>query len=301
MGYKLAGYDVVCANDIDPQMQKVYIANHKPKQYILAPIKDLLRCNNLPKVDVLDGSPPCSVFSMAGSREKAWQKEKLFREGQSEQVLDDLFFEFIELANKMQPKVVIGENVKNMLIGNAKWYTMEIVRRFNTIGYKCQVFLLNSAIMGVPQKRERVFFIAHKTNKKLNLEFRNRIIPFNELETTDINMIGKKLTPAFKKWWGLTPPGKSFSYKHPKGSFFNTVKLAPDKIVPTITASSGAKLTHYLYPNEISKEALCLAGSYPQDYNFLDLDPKYLIGMSVPPVMIAQVATQVYNQLIKEI
>ena len=66
MGYKLAGYDVVGANDIDPQMMEVYKKNHNPKQYILGPIKDLLQRDDLPEVDVLDGSPPCSTFSTTG-------------------------------------------------------------------------------------------------------------------------------------------------------------------------------------------------------------------------------------------
>jgi hypothetical protein len=44
------------------------------------------------ELDILDGSPPCSSFSMAGSREKAWGEKKKFREGQAHQVLDDSFF-----------------------------------------------------------------------------------------------------------------------------------------------------------------------------------------------------------------
>lgn len=47
--------------------------------------------NELFKLDILDGSPPCSTFSLAGEREKNWGKNKKFREGQASQVLDDLF------------------------------------------------------------------------------------------------------------------------------------------------------------------------------------------------------------------
>jgi DNA (cytosine-5)-methyltransferase 1 len=100
-GYKLAGFDVIGANDIDPKIAKVYKENHYPKYYFLCPIRDLLE-KNLPKelfnIDILDGSPPCSTFSMAGSREKAFKKEKVFREGQAKQVLSDLFFDFICLG-----------------------------------------------------------------------------------------------------------------------------------------------------------------------------------------------------------
>lgn len=67
----------------------------------------------------MDGSPPCSTFSLSGNREKDWGKEKVFREGQTAQVLDTLFFDFIALAKALQPKVVIAENVKVLLMGNA--------------------------------------------------------------------------------------------------------------------------------------------------------------------------------------
>ena len=67
-------------------------------------------------LDILDGSPPCSTFSMAGQREENWGKNKKFREGQASQILDDLFFEFIDLAAILKPKIVIAENVKPNLL-----------------------------------------------------------------------------------------------------------------------------------------------------------------------------------------
>ena len=89
MGYKLAGYDVIGCNEIDPKMMAAYVANHKPKYSFLEPIQTFKLRQDLPKelykLDILDGSPPCSSFSMAGNREKDWGKEKKFREGQVKQ------------------------------------------------------------------------------------------------------------------------------------------------------------------------------------------------------------------------
>ena len=83
MGYKLAGYEVVGANDIDPEMAEVYQATHKPKHYYLKPIGQLveqLREEGLPEhlqgLDILDGSPPCSSFSTSGNRERDWGKDR---------------------------------------------------------------------------------------------------------------------------------------------------------------------------------------------------------------------------------
>ena len=85
MGYKLAGFDVIGCNEIDPKMMEAYKANHNPKYAFLEPIQTFKLREDLPEelygLDILDGSPPCSSFSMAGNREKDWGKDKVFREG----------------------------------------------------------------------------------------------------------------------------------------------------------------------------------------------------------------------------
>ena len=78
MGYKLAGFDVIGCNEIDPRMMEVYQHNHNPKFAYLEPIQEFKQREDLPdelyNLDILDGSPPCSTFSTAGNREEAWGK-----------------------------------------------------------------------------------------------------------------------------------------------------------------------------------------------------------------------------------
>ena len=80
MGYKLAGYDVIGCNEIDPRMNAVYVQNHHPKHNFLCDIRELVKREELPEelyhLDILDGSPPCSSFAVCGNREKDWGKEK---------------------------------------------------------------------------------------------------------------------------------------------------------------------------------------------------------------------------------
>jgi DNA (cytosine-5)-methyltransferase 1 len=252
MGYKLAGYNHLGGVEIDPEVADVYKENHSPKYLFNEDIRDFVLRNDLPDelfhLDILDGSPPCSSFSMAGNREKDWGKEKLFREGQAMQTLDDLFFDYIALAKKLQSKVVIAENVKGLIQGNAKSYVHKIKKGFEDAGYNVQLFLFNAASMGVPQKRERVFFICSRKDLNfplLKLKFNEKPITIHEIEKDNINLIGNELSEAYKKWWVLTKEGNSFSTAHPKGSFFNTYKLSKNSICPTITATEGAKITHY--------------------------------------------------------
>jgi DNA (cytosine-5)-methyltransferase 1 len=299
MGYKLAGYEVIGANDIDPQTAKVYKANHNPKYFFECPIKDLIT-KELPEelfnLDILDGSPPCSTFSMAGSREKAWGKNKMFREGQAKQVLDDLFFDFIDLVERLKPKVVVAENVKGMLAGNAKGYLIEIKKRLQELGYEVQIFCLNGATMGLPQRRERVFIICNRMGyPKLKLEFNEKPIYFKNINEGVIKDY-KDIEPASWKYYDKCEDGNSISTVHPKGSFFSRIKLSNRMVANTLTAKSGVDLYNPNQRRVLTKKELSLIGSYPLDYDFLNLKPGYLIGMSVPPVMMAQVSNQIKLQ-----
>ena len=189
-----------------------------------------------------------------------------------------------------------------MLQGNAKSYVKRIKSSFEEAGYKVQLFLLNAASMGVPQKRERVFFICQRKDlnyKELKLNFNEKVINYGEVESNSKNKLGVKISDAFYKWWEKTPKGKSLSFAHPKGSFFNSVRISDKQTIGTITATNGAKIIHHTYPNEISNECIQMCGTYPLDYNFKNIEPKYLIGMSVPPVMTAQIAYQIYLQWFK--
>jgi DNA (cytosine-5)-methyltransferase 1 len=232
---------------------------------------------------------------MAGSREKGWGKKKVFREGQAEQVLDDLFFDFIELARKLQPKVVVAENVKGMLQGNARGYVKQIIGLFNVAGYDVQLFLLNGATMGVPQKRERVFFVCSRKNLKLprlKIGFNQKPVTLQEAigHITDIEY----LTENQRKLWERTPAGKSFSVAHPKGSYFGQQKASPSDVCPTLTAKSDC-VYHWKERRQLNETEWRLIGSYPLDYKFKG-QGKYMIGMSVPPLMTYGVANEIKKQ-----
>lgn len=305
MGYKLAGFNHLGGVEIDPPIADVYKTNHKPKYLFNEDIRNFNKRTDLHKelyqLDILDGSPPCSTFSMAGSREKAWGKEKVFREGQAKQSLDDLVFVYCDTIIKLQPKVFLLENVKGIIQGNAKVYSKNIVKKMNDAGYVVQVFCLNAASMGVPQKRERVFFIGHKKKfilPKLKLNFNERAVTFKEIEN---GTIGKPITGEMLKYWNLCPEGFSLSKVHPKGNYFGSYKIGFNNTSNTIIASDSSPVLHNKKPNYLSDNNICQIGTYPLDYNFKNIEPKYLIGMSVPPVMTAQIANQIYLQWLSKL
>lgn len=312
MGYKRAGCEIVAANDIDPEMAWHYKRNLNPPLYYLCPIRDLLTADLPPELfalDILDGSPPCSTFSMAGSREKAWGKEKHFREGQAKQVLSDLFFDYLDLVERLKPKVAIAENVKGMLIGNAKGYTKLVMARFKAIGYRPQLFLLNAADCGVPQRRERVFFCAIRDDlhaPPLKLAPRHRWISSGEA-TQDL----QDLTPEEKKatapsncdllWWAKTKPGERYEQavqrSGAKPKLFNHPRLDKTQPAPTLVSRNPHTMMHWSICRRLTCREWIRFGSFPDDYKTKnDSIGKYMIGMSVPPKMTEAVARAVIDQ-----
>jgi len=325
MGYKLAGFDVIGCNEIDPKMIEAYKANHNPKYAYLEPIQTFKLRTDLPdelyNLDILDGSPPCSSFSMAGNREKDWGKEKVFREGQSEQVLDTLFFDFIDLAKKLQPKIVVAENVAGMMMGEAKEYVKKVYVEFQNAGYQLRIepYLLDASTMGVPQKRRRVFFVALRND--LAGQFMEQVDMFQvapklQLNFNEPEIVFGKVRSEYGKDYSETERGKlilnaiesdkSISDINMRinniNSGFNSMILHDEEVRGTITA--GEKDWRFYDKMGCSDLDYQLCGSYPKDYNFMTQSkegPKYMIGMSVPPIMTAQIATEIYNQWISKI
>lgn len=302
MGYKLAGFDVIGCNEIDPRMNKCYVSNHHPKLNYNCDIRELKNMElpeELYNLDILDGSPPCSAFSVVGSREDVWGVEKKFREGQAKQVLDTLFFDFIDLAKKLKPKVVVAENVKGLLLGNAKKYVSKIYAEFSDM-YYVQHFLLDAQRMGVPQRRERAFFICLRKDLAepflytanlfdklpyINMDFNEPPITIEEAGLT----LGDPITTKcyVEEYKNLKNGGK------PK--YFQCSLIKKTEVHPTLLASYRYKASPMpdWEMRWLSKEDICKVSSFPLDYDFCGEKPEYICGMSVPPVMMAQIATRI--------
>lgn len=309
MGYKRAGFDHLGGVEIDPNVAHVYQENHSPKHLFIEDIRIFNERNDLPDelyiLDILDASPPCSTFSTSGSREKGWAKNKKFKEGQSTQILDNLVFVYCETIKKLRPKVFLLENVTGILKGNAKVYSKKIFQTMVEAGYNVQVFVLNAASMGVPQKRERVFFIGHLKEfslPKLRLEFNEKPILFRDIK----GAMGKPNSVHDNSIWEnriITDKdfGETLLRMGKKESNWNSKYIHKNQVCNTITSTSGSKLIEFDHPFHLSDEKIIQIGSFPIDYDFKVIEPKYLIGMSVPPVMTAQIAYQIYLQWLSKI
>ena len=164
LGFKMAGFRALYANEFVPAAADTYRANH-PEVYLdtrdirTVSAEEILDLAGVARgeIDVLEGSPPCSDFSTAGKRAQSWGKVKAYSD--TRQRSDDLFFEYVRLVEGIQPRVFVAENVSGLVKGVAKGYFIEILQAFKKTGYRVGARLVDAQWLGVPQARQRIIFI----------------------------------------------------------------------------------------------------------------------------------------------
>jgi DNA (cytosine-5)-methyltransferase 1 len=307
MGYKRAGFDVIGNCEIDKKINNLYVRNNHPKYNYCEDLREFNKREDLPEelyhLDILDGSPPCTSFSSVGVRERDWGKAKKFREGQTKQTLDDLFFVFLDTVEKLKPKIVIAENVTGIVQGKAKGYVNIIISRFRELGYDVQIFELNAAHMDVPQSRHRIFFIANRCGyPKLRLKFKNDIIPFGQIReekgkefAKDSGVIKSLVEQANEKDKNLSDVTKRITGE--VNNYYSTIIAHDNGVLPCVT--SGGMYFRLYDKKGFTDNDFRNAQTFPQDYDFMDTDVHYVCGMSVPPNMMANIASEVWEQWLK--
>ena len=346
-GYRLAGGKILAVNEFVEEARNTYSANYPSTPILPDDIKqltgqDFLDITGLKKgeLDILDGSPPCSAFSVAGSmcrsegatHSDGWGKTKTYSDGKKVENIEDLFFEFVRIANDIRPKVIIAENVKGLTIGEAKSYYHRITNELEAIGYYVSSKVMNASYHGVGQSRQRVIFICIREDiaEKAGLTFLNIHSLFPEESSTkttfaeaiegvvnddeEIKMITEKWTASnlYKTTASKMPddPDKVLSGMdfHPKGHAFNMKRASMRMPSPTLTAMGCANITfggiiHPLVNRKLTLPELIRLQSLPDDFKLTGewKQKAERIGRMVPPLMMKDVADSIYTHVFSKL
>jgi DNA (cytosine-5)-methyltransferase 1 len=361
-GYRLAGGKVLVINEFVEEAQKTYAENYPETVILPGDIKELNGKDFLDaagvgvgEIDILDGSPPCSAFSVtgklshnvheeehidlfgnvtvekvSGKHSDGWGQTKNYSDGKSVTNIEDLFFEFLRVAEEIKPKVIIAENVKGLTIGEAKEYFNKILNTFEKVGYEVCAKVLDSRYYGVSQTRTRVIFIGVREDvaAKTGYNFMNisQIFPEPDKDVIPVKdvMVGleydpeevKYLTEKFTNtaYWKQTgskmpiDPEKVLTGMdyHPKGHHFSLKRVSQHTPAPTITAMGSADTTagafHWIEPRKLTLGELKRIMSLPDDFKLTGKwnQKAERCGRMVPPLMMERIASAVYTNVLEK-
>jgi len=162
LGLARAGFEVVLANEIEPDFAKTYALNHPKTKMLNIDIHHVdfageISSLGLKKVELLSGGPPCQGFSTVGSKNIADAR-------------NSLFYEFLRAASELNPNYILFENVSGFkkMYSGAAYSTL--LKELDLLGYKTTSAVLEGSNFGLPQNRQRTIVLGWKsTLPKLNL------------------------------------------------------------------------------------------------------------------------------------
>ena len=179
-GFEMAGYEPVLAIDFWKDAIDTYNFNNKNNIAMCKDIKELdskylqeLKRSN--DIEGIIGGPPCQGYSTVGKREI--DDERNF-----------LYLQYCRIVEEVQPKFFVLENVKGLLTLNDGKFKEDIIKRFSELGYTVTYKLLNASDYGVPQNRNRVFFVGIK-NKKFEFPIEKETKVTTEEAISDLSEI----------------------------------------------------------------------------------------------------------------
>ena len=162
------GHTCLLASDKDKHCREAYELN-----YNIKPNDDIYKLNEktLDDFDILCAGFPCQPFSNGG-------RKKMFNDSRGL-----LFDEIIRIAKHKKPKFMFLENVKHILkIGNGE-VIQYIKEKLNKTGYHLQLQVMSPHLFGIPQQRERVYFVCIRDDI-----YNGKPISFTIPESTPIDL-----------------------------------------------------------------------------------------------------------------
>ena len=320
-GFELAGFETILAIDMWNDAIKTYNHNHSKNVAICKDIRDLdnnfleeLNKNN--DIVGIVGGPPCQGYSTVGKRDINDERNYLY-------------LEYCRVVEKVRPQFFVLENVKGLLTLNDGLFKQDIIKRFSDLGYNVTYKILNASDYGVPQNRQRVFFVGMK-NKKFSFpkEFKYKVSTkeaigdlencsekyLNEPES-DYQKIMRKNETILKnnqltihsdqtvKIIDLVPDGgkiKDLDEKYWNVRKYNKAFQRMNSKLPSNTIDTGHRNYFHYKENRIPtvRESARIQ-SFSDDFEFLGSKTSQYkqVGNAVPPLLAEVIAESINKQL----
>ncbi len=242
LGFKLAGFEIKGMVDFDEDSLLTAKKNNLSKNILNIDLykKDWMDelFHHVPpnEIDIVVGGPPCQGFSLTGPRNFDDKRNMLYKA-------------LFDLVKETKPKAFLIENVKGMATLYKGLIKKEIIDKFSDIGYSVNAKILNSKDFGVPQSRERLFYVG----------LQNGIFEFPEPLFNSSNYINCK--DAIDDLPSLADLTEKNVYDKNENSLYQTL------------IKDGSKTLTNHQPTRHTQEVINVISQVPEGGNYKDLPP----------------------------
>jgi len=324
LGFEKEGFENIFSIDFDKPICGTYKKNFTEHKLIEKDIKDLteeeiLKLTKGKEVDLIIGGTPCQGFSMAGNIGRRFIDDSR----------NHLFKEFARVVSIVKPKLFIIENVARVYTHNNGKTRKEIMDLFGGLEYEVDCKILNSANYGVPQIRNRVFFIGNRlglknkfpekthdkntqttiSNTKINKwvttkEAINDLPSLSSGESSNIpNHEAMNHSEQMLKKMGYVSDGGSREQipkeiRPKSGDVRKYIKYDSNKPSICITGDMR-KVFHYSQNRALSVRELARIQSFPDEFIFVGskISQQQQVGNAVPPLLSQALAKTIKEEL----
>lgn len=285
LGFKLAGHEIIWANDLYEDAVATYrrnIGNH-----IVCEDVSKIQSSEIPDCDIMIGGFPCQGFSVANMKRHTGDQR------------NELYKQYIRILADKKPKFFLAENVKGILsLGGGEVFKM-ILSDFSALGYKVQYRVLNAADYGVPQTRMRVIIVGVRNDIDWDFLYP---APTHSPEGGEGKARWVGVAQALSSLPDPDTPNSVFNHHYSKyklnfNGYIGHRRLDPEKPAPTVTARGDNKggVVILPHPNGLRRmtcRELATVQSFPEDFEFAGPGSSIYrqIGNAVPPILAKVIA-----------
>ena len=284
LGFEAAGFETI-GLEMNAEAAKSYNKNLNGSCETIKLSVDY----NFPKADIVIGGPPCQPFSVVGKQKGVSDS----RNG---------FPIFVEAVRQINPKIFILENVMGLAYSNRDYLNI-LIEQFKTLGYIVECSIVNAENYGVPQKRQRLIVVGHKSKFSFPIPSLKKI--------SVLDAIGDLIYSVAEDSKFLTPSMDNYIAKYEKASACTTPRdLHLSKPSRTLTCKNLAGATGDMIRilledgrrRRLSVKEAARLQSFPDWFSFEGSEASKFkqIGNSVPPLLAYSIAKEVYITFIKK-
>lgn len=316
IGFESAGFQHLAAIELNSIFCQTLRSN-RPNWLVIGPpeysgdvrnreeiftILKLMLGVSAPFEGIFTGGPPCQPFSIAANQRFSKGGDNFKRVGFSHSEFGNLLFDFVWYIQQFKPRAFLLENVTGLLDVDRGDQLSTALNLLGESGYTvCQPVIVNAANYGVPQNRNRLFIVGHRTASQFAFPApSSKVVPCYKAFETKLDDLENHATRHHKAASVLRYMELNYGERDQLGRVDRLNPNLPSKtVISGGTQGGGRSHLHPIYPRTLTVRESARLQTFPDNFVFCGASARQFtqVGNAVPPLLAFQLARSIYSQI----